>query len=106
MKAINLKTNEVVTVVSNIELGQMNVIDSKGFCKVVYANDFLFPKDFNGNIHSGVNWEQRRYELAKAAMIGLCANSNDHVICSADVEHVSEWSVGYANAMIAKLKGD
>ena len=37
MKAINLKTNEVVTVVSNIELGQMNVIDSKGFCKVVYA---------------------------------------------------------------------
>lgn len=58
------------------------------------------------NIIPVIDWEQRRYELAKAAMIGLCANSNDHVICSADVEHVSEWSVGYANAMIAKLKGD
>lgn len=53
-----------------------------------------------------IDWEQRRYELAKAAMQGFCANSNDHVIRSADAEHVSEWSVEYANAMIAKLKGD
>lgn len=106
MKAINLKTKEVVTVVSNIELGQMNVIDAKGFCKIVYANDYLFPKDFNGNIHSGVDWEQRRYELAKAAMQGFCANSHDSIAIAVDSKTVSEWSVGFANAMIEKLKGD
>ena len=51
-----------------------------------------------------IDWEQRRYELAKAAMQGFCANSNDHVICSVDVEHVSQWSIEYANTMIKLLK--
>ena len=52
------------------------------------------------------NWEQRRYELAKAAMIGFCANSHDSIAIGADAKTVSEWSVVFANAMIAKLKGD
>ena len=104
MKAINLKTKEVVTVVSNIELGQMNVIDAKGFCKIVYANDYLFPKDFNGNIHSGVDWEQRRYELVKAAMQGYCANSLDYVVRTANSESIAQWSVSMADAVIKQLK--
>lgn len=105
MKAINLRTNELVTVVSNIEQNQMNVIDSKGICSLVYASEFMFPKNFNGNIHSGINWEQRRYELAKAAMQGFCANSHDSIAIAADSKTVTEWSVGFANAMIEKLKG-
>ena len=57
-------------------------------------------------IISGVDWEQRRYELAKAAMQGFCANSHDSIAIAADSKTVTEWSVGFANAMIEKLKGD
>lgn len=53
-----------------------------------------------------VDWEQRRYELAKAAMQGFCANSHDSIAIATDAKTVSEWSVGFANAMIEKLKGD
>lgn len=53
-----------------------------------------------------VDWEQRRFELAKAAMQGFCANSHDSIAIAADAKTVSEWSVGFANAMIEKLKGD
>lgn len=53
-----------------------------------------------------IDWEQRRYELAKAAMQGFCANSHDSIAIAADSKTVTEWSVGFANAMIARLKGD
>ena len=53
-----------------------------------------------------VDWEQRRYELAKAAMQGFCANSHDSIAIAVDSKTVSEWSVGFANTMIERLKGD
>ena len=53
-----------------------------------------------------VDWERRHYELAKAAMQGFCANSHDSIAIAADSKIVAEWSVGFANAMIEKLKGD
>lgn len=52
-----------------------------------------------------IDWEQRRYELAKAAMQGFCANSHDSIAVAASSKIVAEWSVGFANAMIEKLKG-
>ena len=53
-----------------------------------------------------VDWEQRRFELAKAAMQGFCANSHDSIAIAVDSKTVSEWSVGFANTMIERLKGD
>lgn len=51
-----------------------------------------------------IDWEQRRYELAKAAMQGFCSNPHEQIM-SADSNVVAEWSIGFADAMIKKLKG-
>lgn len=51
-----------------------------------------------------IDWEQRRYELAKAAMQGYCANSLEYVVSSANHENIAEWSVSTADAMIKLLK--
>lgn len=46
-----------------------------------------------------IDWEQRRYELAKAAMQGFSAN-NRHLSC----DDVAELSLHQADALIRKLK--
>ena len=52
-----------------------------------------------------IDWEQRRYELAKAAMQGFCSNSHEQVM-SASLNITAEWSLGFADALINKLKGE
>lgn len=52
-----------------------------------------------------IDWEQRRYELAKAAMQGFCSNPHQQIM-DADSNMVAEWSIGFADAMIKKLKGE
>ena len=49
--------------------------------------------------------EQRRYELAKAAMQGFCSNPHEQIM-SVDSNIVAEWSIGFADSLIEKLKGD
>lgn len=51
-----------------------------------------------------VNWEQRRYELAKSAMQGYCIafGLNDD---SETYENIAIGSLRVANAMIKKMKG-
>ena len=46
-----------------------------------------------------IDWEQRRYELAKAAMQGYLASS-----MSTTVKHLAESSVIMADAIIDELK--
>lgn len=50
-----------------------------------------------------IDWEQRRYELAKAAMQGFCSNPHEQVM-SASSNMTAEWSLGFADALIKKLK--
>lgn len=52
---------------------------------------------------SAIDWEQRRYELAKAAMQGFCSNPHEQVM-SASSNMTAEWSLGFADALIKKLK--
>lgn len=52
-----------------------------------------------------IDWEQRRYELAKAAMQGFCSNPHQQIM-DADSNIVAEWSIGFADALIKKLKGE
>ena len=49
-----------------------------------------------------IDWEQRRYELAKAAMQGFCSKQ----VISADPNMTAEWSLSFADSLIKKLKGD
>lgn len=50
-----------------------------------------------------IDWEQRRYEIAKAAMVGLLAAP---VIEGIDpsLTSVSKWAVAYADALTDELK--
>ena len=52
-----------------------------------------------------IDWEQRRYELVKAAMQGFCSNPHEQIM-SVDSNIVAEWSIGFADSLIKKLKGD
>jgi hypothetical protein len=52
-----------------------------------------------------IDWEQRRYELVKAAMQGFCSNPHEQIM-SADSNMVAEWSIGFADSLIKKLKGE
>lgn len=52
-----------------------------------------------------IDWEQRSYELVKAAMQGFCSNPHQQIM-DADSNMVAEWSIGFADSLIKKLKGD
>lgn len=51
---------------------------------------------------SAIDWEQRRYELAKAAMQGFCSKQ----VMIADSNMTAQISLGFADALIKKLKGE
>lgn len=59
--------------------------------------------DFFDNFET-IDWEQRRYELAKAAMQEFCSNPHQQIM-DADSNMVAEWSIGFADSLIKKLKG-
>lgn len=52
-----------------------------------------------------IDWEQRRYEIAKAAMQGRLSNQyGDVLVGERDFEGVAESSVKFADMLIAELK--
>lgn len=52
-----------------------------------------------------IDWEQRRYELAKAAMQGFCSNPHEQVM-STGSNMTAQRSLSFADALIKKLKGE
>lgn len=52
-----------------------------------------------------IDWEQRRYELAKAAMQGFCSNSQKQFI-NVDSSIIAKLSICFADTLIKKLKGE
>ncbi len=75
-----------------------------------HSNDYLYVC---GNMvyreceldFSAIDWEQRRYELAKAAMQGFCSNSHEQVM-GIDSNMTAQISLSFADALIKKLKGE
>lgn len=57
--------------------------------------------------HKNINWEQRRYELAKAAMQGLLnATSVERFTLRIKPSSIAEASLEYADELIKKLKNN
>lgn len=54
---------------------------------------------------SYINWEQRRYELAKANMQAI-VSSAIRIKVPVDYEHIAASSIYMADAMIKELKGE
>ena len=107
MKAKIRKTCEVVDVITysghtyRSDIDVVSYIDSKGNeCVDMKMNRFW---DFEDVEESLIDWEQRRYELAKAAMQGFCSNPSEQIM-SADSNTTAEWSIGFADALINKLR--
>lgn len=70
--------------------------------KRLYVQEDNFPN---------IDWEQRRYEIAKSAMQGILANSHESDYrcgykgsVKFPPKGVAEWAVEYADALIAELK--
>lgn len=103
MKARIKETGVLIDVTPRININalyngdNLYVCDNKVFreCELDFLNV--------GNLV--IDWEQRRYELAKAAMQGFCSNPHEQIM-SVDSNIVAEWSIGFADSLIEKLKGD
>jgi hypothetical protein len=95
MKARVKSTGVLVDVTPQLNINSQHSNDYLYVCdNMVYRECEL---DF-----SAIDWEQRRYELAKAAMQGFCSKQ----VMIADSNMTAEWSIGFADALIKKLKGE
>lgn len=95
MKAIIKETGEVVNV------DRVEIVFVEGELKG--AHQICEPKELDFS-YIDTDWEQRRYELVKAAMQGYCANSLEYVVRTANSESIAQWSVSTADAVIEQLK--
>ena len=56
---------------------------------------------------SDIDWEQRRYEIAKSALQGFCANPEPSIVHEITFNQLVEWSIEITDILIAELqKGD
>ena len=109
MKAKVIETGEIVDVVS--------IIDSAYGCLISYWDSknrkeySRFELDFRVDVLTNeetvnlIDWEQRRYEIAKAAMVGVLAMPIiDGVNPNPTMDDVCELSVKFADALIEEIK--
>ena len=98
MKARVKSTGVLVDVIPKVNVNDQHSGDNLYVCdNMVYRECEL---DF-----SAIDWEQRRYELAKAAMQGFCSNPHERVM-GTDSNMTAQMSLSFANALIKKLKGE
>lgn len=114
MKVKIRKTGEVVDVITysghtyRSDIDVVSYIDSKGNeCVDMKMNRFWDFEDVEESYLSAkeslIDWEERRFELIKAAMQGFCSNTSEQIM-SADSNATAEWSIGFADALIKKLR--
>lgn len=113
MKARVKSTGVMVDVTPKVNVNAQHSGDNLYECDgMVYKEcelDFLNIED------STIDWKQRRYELAKAAMQGILSygeaindacrtarNTQDHTTSKA----IALCAIAYADALIKKLKGE
>lgn len=98
MKARIKSTGVLVDVTPQLNINSQHSKDYLYVCdNMVYRECEL---DF-----SAIDWEQRRYELAKAAMQGFCSNPHERVM-GTDSNMTAQMSLSFADALIKKLKGE
>lgn len=100
MKAKVKDTGEIVDVRFAIH-SNPDVADTYWWCKDKEESYHKSELDF---MECDIDWEQRRYELAKEAMNGLLSAVVDGVNPSPSVEDTVTLSVTLADALIRKLK--
>lgn len=100
MKARVKSTGVLVDVIPKVNVNAQHSGDNLYVCdNMVYRECEL---DF---FSETIDWEQRRYELAKAAMQGFCSNSHEQGMSNGSYM-TAQRSLSYADALIKKLKGE
>lgn len=99
MKAKVIKTGEIVEVVpSGKYLGQVE----DAYSKRHWSFNEIEPIPDNVQKEKIIDWEQRRYELVKAATQGLTTVDDERGGLPIDI--IAKLSIDIADAVIAKLK--
>lgn len=105
MKARIIKTGEEITIIG---------ISKEWGTAQYYGSDRVYRQrtfkdgeiELLDTMESPIDWEQRRYEIAKDAMNGiLAAPVVDGVDPNPSIEDVARLSVKIADALIEELKG-
>lgn len=101
MKARIKSTGEIGDVLcwDDVEKTKLSILLKGGVYAIPYQNIEIIQ------LESSVDWEQRRYELAKSAMQGYCIalGINDD---SETYDDIAIGSLRAADALIKKLKGN
>ena len=105
MKARIIKTGEEVTIIAiSKKWGTVQYYGSDGICHQCKINDKEI-EFINTTDAQSINWEQRRYEIAKAAMIGVLAMPTiEGVNPNPTMNDVCKLSVKFADTLIEELK--
>ncbi len=103
MKAKVIKTGEIIDVIPQTNPNAVSASD------ILYSSDYRTYKgqelDFTNIKDKGIDWEQRRYEIAKAAMQRILSNQWDDVMNNPEeYQYVATSAVKFADALIAELK--
>lgn len=89
MKARVRATGVLIDVIPKVNINAQHSGDNLYVCdNMVFRECEL---DFLNVGNLVIDWEQRRYELAKAAMQGFCSNPHEQIM-SVDSNIVAEWS--------------
>lgn len=92
MKAKYKNTGEIVEI-DSVSIVFKDITNDK-FCRGDEIDFVTEPE---------IDWEQRRYEIAKELMKGFASNPHDMCV-DADCKALAEWSAKGADALIEKLK--
>lgn len=79
-------------------------IDFKELYDVTWSEDKIDADDIEYVRKEPIDWEQRRYEIAKYAMNGILTSAVMYDGCHQSSDVVSRMSIRYADALIAELK--
>lgn len=100
MKARIKETGEIINIAEYARVA-LDKCDSYGTPIEMPFEDVEILQDKSDDI----DWEARRYEIAKAAMQGRLSNQyGDVLVGEGEFEGVAESSVKFADALIAELK--
>lgn len=105
MKARLIKTGEEVTIIAISKKWEtIQYYGSDGICHQCKFNDKEI-EFINTTDAQSINWEQRRYEIAKAAMVGeLALPVIEGVNPNPTATEICKRSVKLADALIEELK--